>query len=433
MIRHENSWCQKLPPNWPWRRITDHFALINGFPFPSEGFNTDGVGLPVVRIRDLLSGDLPTYFEGSVGRDTIIKNHDIVIGMDGDFNCVWWKKGDALLNQRVCALRRRRGSRIYPRFAFYQLHAPLKIINDLTPLSTVKHLSSTDVLALRLPTPDLETQKAVAAFLDRETARIDQLIEKRHTFLALLEEKERSIAAQAVNGALVATERDGERGWFGTIPSGWGLLRGKFLFSERQDKSETGDEELLSVSHLTGVTKRSEKDVNMFLAESMEGYKLVSPSDVVVNTMWAWMGAMGVSASEGLISPSYGVYAQTASSYDSAYLDLLLRSKPFVAEVNRRSKGVWSSRLRLYPDAFLDIRFPVPPKVDQERILAVLERELGKERKLASLSRTSIDRLREYRSALITAAVTGQIDVTSWDKRGETDRRLEKIEREMAS
>lgn len=299
--------------------------------------------------------------------------------------------------------------------------------------STIGNFNAEKLGNLNFPNHSLNTQKAIAAFLDRETARIDQLIEKRHTFLALLEEKERSIAAQAVNGALVATERDGERGWFGTIPSGWGLLRGKFLFSERQDKSETGDEELLSVSHLTGVTKRSEKDVNMFLAESMEGYKLVSPSDVVVNTMWAWMGAMGVSASEGLISPSYGVYAQTASSYDSAYLDLLLRSKPFVAEVNRRSKGVWSSRLRLYPDAFLDIRFPVPPKVDQERILAVLERELGKERKLASLSRTSIDRLREYRSALITAAVTGQIDVTSWDKRGETDRRLEKIEREMAS
>jgi type I restriction enzyme S subunit len=152
---------------------------------------------------------------------------------------------------------------------------------------------------------------------------------------------------------------DGERGWFGRLPSGWSVLRAKFLFRERQDRSERGGEELLTVSHITGVTRRSEKDVNMFLAESMEGYKLVYKGDVVINTMWAWMGAMGVSPVEGLISPSYGVYSPTSTAFESGYFDLLLRSWPFIAEATRRSKGIHSSRLRLYPDAFLDTLLPL--------------------------------------------------------------------------
>ncbi len=78
----------------------------------------------------------------------------------------------------------------------------------------------------------------------------------------------------------------------------------------------------------------------MFLAESMEGYKLVFKGDVAVNTMWAWMGALGVSPLDGLISPSYGVYAPTGNHFTFRHLDLLLRSRPFVAEANRRSKGV---------------------------------------------------------------------------------------------
>jgi type I restriction enzyme S subunit len=110
-----------------------------------------------------MSEDLPTYFEGDVGLDVLVRNGDIVVGMDGDFNSVWWKKGDALLNQRVLALRERQSSGIIARFAFYQIPISLKIANDLTPWSTVKHLASGDVLDLRLPAPELWSNLGDAA------------------------------------------------------------------------------------------------------------------------------------------------------------------------------------------------------------------------------------------------------------------------------
>jgi restriction endonuclease S subunit len=285
-------------------------------------------------------------------------------------------------------------------------------IASMTGAGGLKRVSEDAIRDFPLPIGDLDAQKAIAAFLDRETASIDQLIAKKERFLELIDTKRRALVAKIVDGSLVHGNRNqGISGWFGLAPSHWKIRRARFLFQERIDLSEDGSEELLTVSHLTGVTSRAEKDVNMFLAETLEGYKLVQPGDLVVNTMWAWMGAMGVSSIAGCASPSYAVYRPHARVFLSPLLDLLVRSPPFIAEVNRRSKGVWGSRLRLYPQAFLDIPFPVPPINEQEQLLLALQNAVAREEVIATKSRESITLLRERRAALITAAVTGQIDV----------------------
>ncbi|MHC0055589.1 restriction endonuclease subunit S [Actibacterium sp. D379-3] len=278
-----------------------------------------------------------------------------------------------------------------------------------------------------LPCPDRETQKAIADFLDFETARIDQLIEKRSQFAELVHERRLAMVSAAIVGATTDAAP-----WLGKLPDGWKAERAKVHFRESQQRSETGEEELLTVSHITGVTKRSEKDVNMFLAESNEGYKLVEPDDLVINTMWAWMGAMGVSSNRGLISPSYGIYRPVSEALRPNFVDLMVRSKPFIAEATRRSKGIHSSRLRLYPDAFLDMLLPIPPIEKQDELLSDLGRRFEKEDQLLLKNRRADELLREFRAALITAAVTGQIDVTTWAKQGQTDRRLGQIEEDMS-
>src|SRR5947207_8909 len=82
--------------------------------------------------------------------------------------------------------------------------------------------------------------------------------------------------------------------WLAPIPMRWEVRRAKWFLREVDERSVTGKEELLSVSHVTGVTPRREKTVTMFLAKSNVGHKLCRPDDVVINTMWAWMAAMGV-------------------------------------------------------------------------------------------------------------------------------------------
>jgi type I restriction enzyme S subunit len=172
----------------------------------------------------------------------------------------------------------------------------------------------------------------------------------------------------------------------------------------------TGEEEMLTVSHLTGVTPRSEKDVNMFEAETNEGYKICHKGDLVINTLWAWMGAMGVASVNGIVSPAYHVY-QPGPRLVPTYIDSLVRTPVFAQEVSRYSKGVWSSRLRLYPEGFFEVFLPVPPIEEQSAIVGHIAKETAKLDALHSATERTILLLKERRAALIAAAVTGQIDI----------------------
>lgn len=259
--------------------------------------------------------------------------------------------------------------------------------------------------------PTFEGQRRIADYLDAETGRIDALVAEKERMLALLEEKRAALISRAVTRGLDpnAPLKPSGLDWLGDIPAHWTVARAKQLFRIRDERSQTGDEELLTVSHITGVTPRSEKDVYMFKAEDMTGYKTCQSGDLVVNTLWAWMGAMGVASQPGIVSPDYHVY-EPIGDLKPTFVEILCRSKPFVAEVVSNSKGVWSSRLRLYPDAFLDMRLPVPPDEEQGAIVETLARERERSVEIEKTLRLSISLLKERRSALITAAVTGQIE-----------------------
>ena len=198
--------------------------------------------------------------------------------------------------------------------------------------------------------------------------------------------------------------------WLGDIPAHWEVERSRWLFNERDERSETGEEEMLTVSHITGVTPRSQKDVNMFEAETTAGYKLCFTGDLVINTLWAWMGAMGTAPVHGIVSPAYNVYTP-GQRLLPAYVDALVRIPVFAQEVTRYSKGVWSSRLRLYPEGFFETFWPVPPLDEQEQIVVRIAEERVKIDRLATATQRSIALLKERRSALIAAAVTGQIAI----------------------
>jgi type I restriction enzyme, S subunit len=305
-------------------------------------------------------------------------------------------------------------TRVDPRYLKYvfQDQETIQSLASSAQSATRSHarVDPSEILKLKIPCPTPQIQLLIANYLDRETARIDALVAHKERMLALLEEKRAALTSRAVNRGLDpdAPLRHSGLNWLGEIPAHWGIERAKNLFTIRDERSETGEEELLTVSHLTGVTRRAEKEVNMFLAEDKAGYKRCYPGDLAVNTLWAWMGAMGVSPLEGIVSPDYHVYVSKGDLLPE-YVELLCRSKPFVAEVSRWSKGVWSSRLRLYPENFFEMRLPVPPESEQHAIVHEVRRVQSRTSDLAENLCRSIELAKERRAALITAAVTGQI------------------------
>ena len=237
----------------------------------------------------------------------------------------------------------------------YQLYLSLDNGKLLKPLYSGlrKVITKSTFLSATIPLPPLPEQAAIARYLDYADRRISRYVSAKRKLIVLLEEEKRAIVNQAVTRGLDPNVRLKPSGveWLGDVPAHWGVQRAKFFFREADERSTTGTEELMSVSHITGVTPRK-KSVTMFLAESNMGYKLCRPGDIVINTMWAFMAALGVARQNGLVSPSYGVYRPLNTerlNYD--YIDLLLRTEAYRTNYLIRSTGITSSRLRLYPES----------------------------------------------------------------------------------
>jgi type I restriction enzyme S subunit len=262
--------------------------------------------------------------------------------------------------------------------------------------------------------PPPTEQAAIVRLLGWANGRLERAIRAKRKVIALLNEQKQAIIHRTVTRGLDASVPLKPSGvpWLGDIPQHWQVRRAKYLYREVDERSRGGSEELLSVSHITGVTPRSQKNITMFKAASYVGHKLCRPGDLVVNTMWAWMGALGVSTHAGIISPAYAVYRpRRPEGIVGIYMDGLLRSRPYVSNVICRSTGLRASRLRLYPEEFFRLPIIQPPADEQNRIVERVRAETaGLGTAVARLER-EIELLHEYRTRLVADVVTGKLDV----------------------
>ena len=261
--------------------------------------------------------------------------------------------------------------------------------------------------------PSKEEQNKISAYLDSKCSHIDIMLSKICSSIEKYKKLKQAIITQAVTKGVRGKREMKDSGveWISEIPANWTVKRGKQLFSETNERSETGSEELLTVSHITGVTPRSQKNVNMFKSESLVGYKICHNGDLAANTMWMWQGAIGVSKFHGVISPSYNTYRQKTNDYYFDYLDFLLRIRPLIDAYTIHSTGITLSRLRLYPDSFLSLYFIVPPITEQKEIADFLDTKCTEIDKLIAKKEQLVKELESYKKSLIYEVVTGKREV----------------------
>lgn len=265
---------------------------------------------------------------------------------------------------------------------------------------------------VRVPVPPLSQQRAIADHLDRETAQLDALVAAKERVLGLLAEKRRALITRAVTRGLNPNVplRDSGIPWLGEIPAHWEVQRIAWLFHERDERGEP-DLPLLEVSINSGVVLREFSDERIeSTAANFNTYKVARRDDVVFNKMRMWQGAVGVAPEDGLVSPDY-VVAEPIGSLSSPYASLLFRTAAFSAECARHSHGIVWDRLRLYWEGFRNIEVPLPTVQEQTSIVERMSSETSKLDELSAATERTIALLRERRSALISAGVTGQIDV----------------------
>lgn len=265
-----------------------------------------------------------------------------------------------------------------------------------------------------IPTPPPTEQDAIARFLASADGRIRYLIRSKQKLISLLEEQKQAIVHRAVTRGLDPNARlkPSEIGWLQSIPNTWDIRRIGQLFAER---NATGSPELpiLMVTIGRGITTAQDVDEDgrpRRLIIDRSKYKVARTGDIAYNTMRMWQGAVGVSPTDGLVSPAY-VVASPRPDVNPAFFTMLFRTAACKSEIASRSRGIVDDRNRLYWDQFKDIAVPVPPVKEQNQIVTLTAERLRGTDLCHRAALESIAALREFRTRLISDVVTGKLDV----------------------
>jgi type I restriction enzyme S subunit len=259
----------------------------------------------------------------------------------------------------------------------------------------------------------LSEQRDLVTFLDRETGKIDALVAEQERLMALLKEKRQAVISQAVTKGLDPNVpmKDSGVEWLGEVPESWQLMRAKFLFrkSERPIEAEA---EIVTCFRNGEVTLRRNRREDGFTNAVLEvGYQWIVPGQLVLHSMDAFAGAIGVSDSAGKCSPEYIICDPISDSVYNPYYGLLLRMMALRGFILATCPSVRERAPRIrFPD-FGDMLLPVPPVNDQKAIMSIVNAENARSDALWSETDQAIALLKERRAALISAAVTGKIDV----------------------
>lgn len=418
------EWIGEIPANWKIVPLKSLFSFGKGLPITKD--NLEDTGIPVISYgqihakwnsgvtthRELLRYVNESYLD--TNPQSLVRRGDLIMAdtsedREGCGNCAYVDTDETLFAGYHTIILRSINETDNKYLAYLFLtdswRSQIRQVVSGVKLFSVSRriLGSVSVIV-----PDNADE--IVAYLDDKCAQVNTLIANVQAQIEKLKDYKQSVITEVVTKGLDHTVpmKDSGVAWIGEIPAHWEIKRGKVLFEESDARSADGSEELLTVSQYTGITPRSQKNVNMFEALTLEGYKLCDVGDIAANTMWLWAGAIGVSAYSGVISPSYNVYRQKAENFVPSYLDCLLRAPMLVQEYASRSTGIRASRLRLYPKDFLDIMFPVPPVDEQQDIMSVLSEKFAAVDKLIAIKKSKIEKLEQYKKSLIYEYVTGK-------------------------
>ena len=300
-------------------------------------------------------------------------------------------------------------------YAFGNLYHGRVNYPSVKQVTGIQNLDAESYLQERFCFPARVEQTQIARFLDHETADIDALIEEQQRLIELLKEKRQAVISHSVTKGLDPTVpmKDSGVEWLGEVPAHWRSRKVKRLFAQSKRQGYT-DMEVLSVYRDYGVVKKNSRDDNNNKTpDDLSLYQLVMAGDLVVNKMKAWQGSLGVSEYQGITSPDYVVYSPSHGEAPK-FLHYLLRASHMPKVYLSISNGIRPSQWRIEPEKFEQVEVFLPGKREQLEIVTYLENQLTRINVLMLCCEQASNFFSERRSALISAAVTGKIDVRGW-------------------
>ncbi|MBR0225787.1 MAG: restriction endonuclease subunit S [Thermoguttaceae bacterium] len=266
-----------------------------------------------------------------------------------------------------------------------------------------------DMKKISVPIPPYEEQTRIASFLDAECARIDSVIEQTRASIEEYKKLKQAVITRAVTKGIRPDRAMKDSGieWIGGIPEEWEIIRIKWLLNERNERSENGEEEPLSMSQKYGLIPTKEMDIVPNMASSFVGAKLCHKNDLVFNKLKAHLGVFAVSQYDGLVSPDYAVYYAN-SKVNLKYLEYLFKTPQYIGEFKKKSTGVGAGLTRLYTTGLYSIPCALPSLSEQVAIVDYLNGKIQEMNSLIEVKEQLLSEIEKYKKSLIYEYVTGK-------------------------
>ena len=310
---------------------------------------------------------------------------------------------EATINQACCALVKSKV--FFNPFLFYWFQAYKKTVIILASGGGQPNISQEKIRSLILPTPPFYEQQKIADFLDRETAKIDSLIQKRNDLIKLLQEKRSAMISHAVTKGIDPTVRlkPSNIDWLGEIPEHWEIRKLKYCFLLKTQKA-TGSRIPVALENIESWTGKYLPSESEF-----EGNGIAFESyDILFGKLRPYLAKVWAAEFAGEAIGDFFVL-HPLKHMNSRFAAYYMRTSDFINLIDGSTFG--SKMPRASWDFFSSAPINLPPLSEQQNIADFLDRETAKIDSLIEKEWQIIKKMKEYRTALISAAVTGKIDV----------------------
>ena len=443
------EWLGQIPEHWevrPFRRLLRESLKYGA----NEAADSDDPSLPrFIRITDIDNGgrlrdDTFRSLPFNVAMPYLLESGDLLFARSGSV-------GRTFLYDESCGACAYAGylirarldwKRAIPAFISYfsSSRSYDSWIQTEAIQSTIENVNAERYSRMPIPVPPLDEQEAVVAFLDDQTAKIDTLVAKNRLLLERLSEYRTALITRTVTKGL-PPEAAREAGlnptprlkpsgveWLGDVPEHWDTWRISALACSGKESFTDGD--WIELPYITNDGIRLIQTGNIGIGMYREqGFRYidesafdelhcteVDPGDVLICRLADPVGraCRAPDLSVRMITSVDVCILKPSEECSPAYLTFLLSSKGYLSYVESLVRG--GTRDRISRSMLGAIRVPNPPPEEQRAIAAFLDRQLERIDTLSSQVETAIERLQEYRTALITAAVTGKIDVREHER-----------------
>ncbi len=414
------EWLGYVPAAWNVVPLKYLARFTNGCVFKPGSWSESGT--PIIRIENINGSQNFNFYDGEVDARYHVSSGDLLFGWSGNRGTsfgpfVWGASGVYFLNQHIFKVE---SVDCDMRWLYWGLRAVTAHVEDqATGIIGMVHVTKGDLGVIKLPVPKPDEQTAIAAFLDRETAKIDALIAEQEKLIALLAEKRQATISHAVTKGLNPNVpmKDSGIPWLGNVPLHWKLA--KLGLYATVENGTTPSRTVMEYWEDGSIPWLASGEVNqlqiseaseLITEAALEGCSLrVLPVGTVVIGLVGQGKTRGMSA---ILRISATINQNLAAvcpgpRIEGGYILYVFRA---MYEWLREA-GRGGNQAAMNCEMLSGLRIPILPLIEQEAIVGFIESEVGKLDALKVQAELAIALLKERRSALIAAAVTGQIDV----------------------